>query len=1345
MTEGLQAGRLEVPVVASLDGFAAELRTKVESVAEGLAVKVKVKLDTKGLRARLEKAVEKASKGVKATVKVRVDRDGLRGELDEVARRVADSDIRVPVRPDDDGASGGGFFGRIRRLLRGAQGEADAQPVNVPFQLDFGGGGGRRRRRGQLRMLAIGALASIAQPAIAAIGQYGAALTAMVSAAAPAVGVLGAIPGLIAAGGTAAIAAKVAFSGFGEALKQTLKAQAQLADGTKLTKAQQDELDQSLKGLSTSARASVKTVAGLSGEWTKLKLSVQERFFSKVADEIKPLSSAVLPLLKSSLGDAAGQLGDLAKRGAQAMRSGPFAKDFKTVAATNSKVVGNMTNGIANLAAATGHFLVASGPLVERVGAAGERFTLWLRASAQAGRETGSLGRFLDHAAEKAKQLGRTTLELGKGLAGVGRAGMETGNAFLDGLEGAMQRFNRWANSGEGQRSIKKFFSDAAPTFHELNALVGDLVRGLGRMSTDSGVTDLIRQIRTELMPAVGAFLDSIGGSVGPAVIGLISNIASAIASLSSAGLGLGALLQALNGLLNIFNGIMNVVPGASYTLGAFLGGLLMLKVVTGISRGVQGLVTSLRNLGTVSTTTAAGVTTQASLWQRMSTAYTTAAASGSRLSGSMGAVRVAAGGLRTAAAGVVGALGGPLATALAVGTIALGLWANSQEKAARAARAHQERVSALTQALHDSNGVIDANVRAQAASILQDTELADGKGRLVDVMREADVSLKTLTDAYLEQDGSVEGLQKKLMALAEANKEYVERGRDTFVLDYSKQGQKYKDAADALGSLNGELKKSQRDSKEAADAMGAAGSTGTDAYSRLSAAVQGFSDKTQSADSRVDALKRALDALNGNSTSFHDATAQLNSVMLQIDQTMQGTIKRSDGWGKALIDNDGLVNTATRNGQTLNSQLTELRDSMLGMATKAKESAEKGVMPLSEAMEKSQASMERARAKAIQLAMGMGIPKEQAKALADQLGLVPDTVTTLMTTKGIPESTAQILALKGQLESIKPGQSIQIDAPTLEARTQLEALGYTFQRIPGSKKIAVTAPTGGPRASIAALVADIAAAPDKKKVTVQAIIQKAVGDLKGVQEKVAGLKDRKSITVSAPTQTAQKALKDLGYKIENVDKGGKKVTITAPTGTPLAQVQRIQGAINNLTGTTVHVTVQYSESGKPSVVRTHADGAIVRYANGGIRAAASRIRAFAAGAERHIAQIGKPGETRIWNEPETEGEAYLPLSKSKRKRSKAILDEVARIFGGIVVYPGQGALRAYANGAVALHRSSTRTTTRSRSAVPPGNSTLVGGDLNLNIGAVASTGTALQDAMFELRRIRMGGSYEGW
>jgi phage-related minor tail protein len=57
-----------------------------------------------------------------------------------------------------------------------------------------------------------------------------------------------------------------------------------------------------------------------------------------------------------------------------------------------------------------------------------------------------------------------------------------------------------------------------------------------------------------------------------------------------------------------------------------------------------------------------------------------------------------------------------------------------------------------------------------------------------------------------------------------------------------------------------------------------------------------------------------------------------------------------------------------------------------------------------------------------------------------------------------------------------------------------------------------------------------------------------------------------------------------------------------------------------------------------------------IAYANGGV--------------ENHTAQIAHAGAMRLWAEPETGGEAYIPLASSKRGRSTSILADVAGRFG---------------------------------------------------------------------------------
>ncbi|WP_225976713.1 MULTISPECIES: phage tail tape measure protein [Corynebacterium] len=110
------------------------------------------------------------------------------------------------------------------------------------------------------------------------------------------------------------------------------------------------------------------------------------------------------------------------------------------------------------------------------------------------------------------------------------------------------------------------------------------------------------------------------------------------------------------------------------------------------------------------------------------------------------------------------------------------------------------------------------------------------------------------------------------------------------------------------------------------------------------------------------------------------------------------------------------------------------------------------------------------------------------------------------------------------------------------------------------------------------------------------------------------------------------------------------------------------------------------------SLVGLSSGGVVESYARGGV------AEAYAGGGRRedHRAQIAPAGAWRVWAEPETGGEAYIPLAASKRARSAAILDEVAGRFGYQLVgrdgAPYDGGYRgdlgpqrvaAFANGAV--------------------------------------------------------------
>ena len=120
-------------------------------------------------------------------------------------------------------------------------------------------------------------------------------------------------------------------------------------------------------------------------------------------------------------------------------------------------------------------------------------------------------------------------------------------------------------------------------------------------------------------------------------------------------------------------------------------------------------------------------------------------------------------------------------------------------------------------------------------------------------------------------------------------------------------------------------------------------------------------------------------------------------------------------------------------------------------------------------------------------------------------------------------------------------------------------------------------------------------------------------------------------------------------------DSAGKMKPIIN-VGANTSAVDRAAGNYNGRVLATSFIDVVQRITGvnqAPAGIRKpYADGGIaIAYANGGMR-------------EDHRAQIVPAGTNRLLAEPETGGEAYIPLHSAKRTRSLGILDTVAQRFG---------------------------------------------------------------------------------
>ncbi|MET9833772.1 phage tail tape measure protein [Streptomyces sp. NPDC006385] len=851
----------------------------------------------------------------------------------------------------------------------------------------------------------------------------------------------------------------------------------------------------------------------------------------------------------------------------------------------------------------------------------------------------------------------------------------------------------------------------------EAKRFVGPL-KELGEDALATGLNLLINAAQT-----LGQVLDNAADGAEP--------IVSAVADLGEEG---GAAAGTLDIIATVANAAMDAVSGLSLVLmpiGHIVGGLVtafgalpgpiqsaalamllfrrvqpsltnVANTVTGpIRRGFQGFAQQMRVQQALAASAGVSLSRYGAAWAavqarvgflgNMTAAFRSANGAGVTFMGTLNGIGRAAGsGLRSAVGGVTNALGGPFGIAMAGVSVGLGLLATRQQKAAQAAAEHQQRISSLTSALRESGGQIDSNVRQQAAQILLDTKTS--QGQLTKVMDQAGVPLATLTDAYLGQGTSLETLQKQLQATADKHKVWkdVAAGKAS-VRDYSDVGQQYKDAADALGSVKGEMAESVKNARELAKAAKGAGD-GTSAYDRLKAAVGGLADETADADTRTRSLKSALDLLSGGQISLQAAKAKVNSAVLDLQEGSKGVNREQGYGGRQLVNQDKTLNTTTRNGQQLYTQLTALSDAAADASLATYDLAIRNGESLPAALAKARGEMSRARAEAIKAARSYGLTKAQAEGVADSLGLLPSKVSLLLQTKGMDSTLANLIAVQAEFHRLPKQKTIKVDSLSDGAQKKLRSLGFTVKTVPGTRQIKITAPTAGARKNLDVLIDKLGQTPNSKNVKVSAPTAAAIKSLEAVQAKIRATPSAKSVIVRAPTAEARKQLQALGFRIEKVP-GSKNVRVTVPTGGPRKAADSIQQRINALRGKEVTVTTQhvsvFSELAEQNTnvadairrqaeaqaraAKKHADGAVVDYfADGGVTGGPRR--------ERHVAQIAPAGSWRIWGEPETGGEAYVPLAASKRDRSKAIVETVVDRFGGQVEW--------YANGGVRGRRS---------------------------------------------------------
>lgn len=174
--------------------------------------------------------------------------------------------------------------------------------------------------------------------------------------------------------------------------------------------------------------------------------------------------------------------------------------------------------------------------------------------------------------------------------------------------------------------------------------------------------------------------------------------------------------------------------------------------------------------------------------------------------------------------------------------------------------------------------------------------------------------------------------------------------------------------------------------------------------------------------------------------------------------------------------------------------------------------------------------------------------------------------------------------------------------------------------------------------------------------------------------------KKRPKVKPSAPTAAKTSSqLAKVGSTADNVGRKRPRVATSAPGATAATgQVKNLGSTASHVNGKRVSVSAHADTSGARSALQ-----ALTRPLSTTVTATVRTVGSALKGVfhangglyERHDAQIAKAGAYRVWAEPETEGEAYIPFARSKRGRSREIATQTVQRLGGAVQWFANGGI----------------------------------------------------------------------
>lgn len=276
-----------------------------------------------------------------------------------------------------------------------------------------------------------------------------------------------------------------------------------------------------------------------------------------------------------------------------------------------------------------------------------------------------------------------------------------------------------------------------------------------------------------------------------------------------------------------------------------------------------------------------------------------------------------------------------------------------------------------------------------------------------------------------------------------------------------------------------------------------------------LSEALAKIGDESASSEDKVSALKAALDNIMGIKPDSFEAVSKLQEGIDDVTESAQKAVDESKGFGDTLFGEDGALNPKQDNAVALHDAIMDMRDSLAQVAI---------------AGEDVQGNYEDQMAALELLGASYGLSAEQVHQLADDMGLVPSVVESLVSV-----STSEALAGLGEVygaiekNELKVGEPLKIKVENIDESTKkLEEFGFKVEELQrnedGSGAIKITADT-----------------------------QEAIDNVDLLVQAVNAVQSEKGLTFTSNSLDEVDNIRRLGFEVEDLGDGEYKINSNTP------------------------------------------------------------------------------------------------------------------------------------------------------------------------------------------------------